>query len=267
MEAIRALDSLYSKPDYLGSLQIFTERFKARFVEMATGDPEITIRRLAISVLEAVEKHGLLEDDQREQLAQLIYHVDARVRSAIAPYFVSLTEEAVEEAMDAGAHGRDDDVAKTRLWFKQTASLLRKHAEALDVASASDGTADPSQVNRSLRYLPANSRAVDKSRLSFVVEAFWSVADDIQDWEALAEYLLLDHSGLDDLTPDTSNRKGKGRAERDADGLPEAQILSEEEETLLLDIFASAVAKRKSELEQSNQASRKVCCPRLLLPI
>jgi cohesin complex subunit SA-1/2 len=54
--------------DYIGSLDHFTERFKPRLTEMATGNTELVVRVAVIQVLETIDGHSLLEDEEREKL-------------------------------------------------------------------------------------------------------------------------------------------------------------------------------------------------------
>lgn len=96
-EAVSSLSAVYEKDDYIMSMQHFTERFKARLVEMATSDTELNIRVEAIQVLRQIDRHGLLEDEQRDQVARLIFDAEPRARRAAAIFFDSLLKENVEQ--------------------------------------------------------------------------------------------------------------------------------------------------------------------------
>ena len=73
MAAIRALTGLYSHDNFVGSIRHFTEMFKDRLVQMATLDVYLSVRIATISVLVIVDKHNILEQEQRYALATHIF--------------------------------------------------------------------------------------------------------------------------------------------------------------------------------------------------
>lgn len=123
----------------------FTERFKARLVEMATSDSDLNIRVEAIQVLRQVDGHGLLEDDQRDTVARLVFDAEPRVRRAASVFFASLLEdEAKDRLADYNVFGRRDgstqlpeeQLDKMVRW-KTIAGLLVKYNEQLEADMAS----------------------------------------------------------------------------------------------------------------------------------
>jgi len=183
-------------------MQHFTERFKARFVEMALSEPDLNVRKVALSVLQLVYKHDMLEDSQRADVAKLIFHVDGKIRAAAAPYFAQLVEDEVNTQVESGASGGDKDEGwlRSRLWFKCLALLMVEYARALsmneespeDPAESQDSTQGSSQ--RLHEDTNAVSRGVNYGRASLVLDALWEENDSIREWSILADYLLLDHS-------------------------------------------------------------------------
>lgn len=122
------------------AMQHFTERFKGRLVEMATSDAELNIRVEAIQVLRQVDRHGLLEDEQRDQVARIIFDAEPRARRAAAAFFDNLLREHVEEkrttlqatggAGNEPAHSAGD--LENMLQWKCFASMLVTFNKQLD---------------------------------------------------------------------------------------------------------------------------------------
>lgn len=83
--------------NYIGSMQHFTERFKSRLVEMALSDAESSIRVEAIQRLRQIDKHALLDDEQRDEIAGLIFDAEARIRRAAAVFFDNMLKESVDD--------------------------------------------------------------------------------------------------------------------------------------------------------------------------
>lgn len=95
LAAVSALAELYKMEDYIASMQHFTERFKARIVEMAVSEAELSVRCAAIHVLGTIDSQGLLEDDQRDEVGRLVFDDEQRVRRAASSFFGALLEEAL----------------------------------------------------------------------------------------------------------------------------------------------------------------------------
>ena len=88
---------LYKKDDYIASMQNFTERFKGRLVEMAVSEAELSVRCAAIHVLGAIDRHGLLDDDQKDEVGRLVFDGEQRVRRAASPFFNFILEESIAD--------------------------------------------------------------------------------------------------------------------------------------------------------------------------
>lgn len=121
-------------------MQHFTERFKARLVEMATSDSELTIRVEAIGVLRQIDRHGLLDEEQRDEVARLIFDAEARVRRAAAVFFDNLLKETFDEKKgEYGMHrDRENHVehpaeeVENMLQWKCVGAMLVKFNAQLD---------------------------------------------------------------------------------------------------------------------------------------
>lgn len=269
LEAIKSLHALYSKADYIGTLQHFTERFKARFVEMASSEPDLNVRKAALSVLELVDKHGLLEDEQRSDVAKLLFHVDPKIRSAAAPFFVAMIEEDLEERVGDGASGgpKDGELARSRLWFKSAASLLVKHGRATSPNEDLDLDEDDSQSSvtnkKTKEDVAAAIKAVDRGRGTLALQALWEDSEQVREWNILVDYLLLDHSedavqqsASQSQDAPSSPRKGKktlGETE-----MGEGHRLEEDEETLLVEVLVASLEQVRDNAIVGSKVSRTI---------
>ena len=227
LAAVDALKVLYAKPESLGSMQHFTERFKARLVEMACGEPILAVRKAALACLKFINTHGLLEEEQQVEVARLIFHVEDTVRHSVANFYTSLVEEAVAE----GQTDAFDETMTKQLWLKSLAYLLSKHAASLDENDADDAE----QVSS---FLPSfKRRQAPKSRVGLAVDALWTEAEPLHEWEEVLDYLLLDHSGNIQIDEETN--------------LDESLRLSEADETTLVEVVVAILARVKRDFDKS----------------
>ncbi|KAK3045717.1 hypothetical protein LTS18_013614, partial [Coniosporium uncinatum] len=63
LEVVKQLQGLFSDKTKIGGLKSFTEKFRARMVEMATRDAEASVRAAAVELLDILRESGLLEPD------------------------------------------------------------------------------------------------------------------------------------------------------------------------------------------------------------
>lgn len=259
LEAVRALALAYDQTSFVGgaALQHFTERFKPRLVQMAVGDTELTIRVAVVQVLRAIDSHGLLEDDQREQLCLLLFDEEARVRKAVSGFVKGVWEESVEERMVGKTLG---DKEKKYVGIKTIGSLLVRWGRALD-KSATDGDSDDdgdvlgegsskrARAREMISLLGSNQRG----RTALAVEALWDEVEPMSGWQTLLDMLLLDHSATGEGA--SQGRSGRTRGKRTvADStIDEAWRLEEVEEAVLLEMLVAALAKAKADVVGSKK--------------
>ncbi|KEI41461.1 uncharacterized protein L969DRAFT_22109 [Mixia osmundae IAM 14324] len=176
-EAVKALAFVYSKDDFIGQIQPFTDRLKPRAMQMATCEADLTTQVNVIAVLLQMDSHGLLTQTQRQELAGLVFHGDRRVRKAAASFFASQVNERIEseDAMDAG-----DDA---------TASLQLKAICALFVEIS--GGVLQETVTGTARL---QEGAAEPSRLELALEALCDVLPVLVQWRSISAILLQDQS-------------------------------------------------------------------------
>ncbi|KAK4699710.1 cohesin complex subunit SA-1/2, partial [Phenoliferia sp. Uapishka_3] len=272
-EAVKALISLYAKDDHIGAMQHFTERFKSQFVRMATSEVDLSVRISCIHVLRQIDTHGLLEDDQRDEIATLVFEEERRVRQAVAAFFQGVLEEKVaaqELELDVDERDRGEERG-TQLTLKCLAELLVKYGRALDGFDKDDEGGEEDELEREGNELPVEEVENNRGRVAFAVEALWDQVEVLRDWQGIMGFLLLDHSeeGEGGSTPKTKAKgtrgKGKGKATASGeDALDPTCRLTEDEETLLVEVLvasltratgtSAASSKKEKEKEDENLA-------------
>ncbi|KAI0657496.1 hypothetical protein C8Q70DRAFT_919344 [Cubamyces menziesii] len=249
LEAVRALALAYEQTAYIGAaaLQHFTERFKPRLVEMAVGDIELSVRVAVVQVLQTIDGHGLLEDEQRQQLCLLVFDEEARVRRAVSGFVKGVWDETVEERL-VGRRPSDSD--KQKAGVKALGMLLVAWSRALDKSHAQgdgdsedgmdlgEGTSKRVRAKEVASLVGSNP----KGRIALVVEALWDEVEPVRDWETLLDVLLLDHSAAGEEGSRPTSR-GKGKQTTGDSAVDEAWRLEEVEEAVLLELLVASLRK------------------------
>ena len=235
-EVVKQLSRLFKNKDNVGRLRQFTERFRARLVEMSVQDSEVSIRAATIELLDMIRETGLLEPDDVDNVGRLIFDTEPRVRKAVAGFFAKNMEDYFETMLEdfGGEEGLTeilgeevDDYDTPRMsWLK-----LKCVAEALQSYDAEHEGQDatPRDIDGGL------VAAGHDSRYALAAQTICDGIPEFRDWEVIAGYLLYDFSTADQATED-----------------PEATFkarckLTEKEEILLLEILNVAVKARLSE--------------------
>ncbi|KAI0074611.1 hypothetical protein K474DRAFT_1765478 [Panus rudis PR-1116 ss-1] len=256
LEAVKSLSLAYAQTEYVGisALQHFTERFKPRLVEMAMGDTELNVRVAVVQVLQAINEHGLLEDEQTEKLCLLIFDEEAKMRRAVSGFVKGVWEEGVEERLVGKKPSAKE---KKKAGVKVLAMLLVKWGKALDSGIREDEeeeeAADDTSTSEATGPLKkAKGKAVAAliaskpvGRTALAVEALWDEVEPVSDWETLLETLLSDHSAVDGEEGAPSSRNNRKKASNDA--VDEAWRLEEVEEGVLLEVFLACLRRMRLE--------------------
>ncbi|TFK31727.1 hypothetical protein BDQ12DRAFT_93119 [Crucibulum laeve] len=261
LEAVRALSGVYDQADYIGSLNHFTERFKPRWLEMATSDTELSVRVAIIQVLGAIDGHSLLEEEEREKLCLLVFDEEAKVRKAVSQFVKGVWEEAVEERLVGRKKATDED--RKRAGVKALAMLLVKWGKALDHIIGETDESDNGDVEadneddiaeatsrpaRRRKELIALATADHKGRMALAVEALWDEVEPVSDWEGLLDVLLLDHSASEEGDTTATPRARANSKKRVQDSqVDEAWRLEEVEESIVLEVLVTALKRAKAD--------------------
>lgn len=198
LEVIHQLQRLYNDNDKLGGLKTFTERFRARFVEMGTSDVDINVRVASIELLGVLRDNDLLEPDDIDAIGRLVFHEETRVRKAVAGFFSAnvndlydskiIDLEGIENLEELLPEASDNHEAPRLAWlkFKSLAEVLLSYDHHDQI---------PNQLQRSDADGSLILHAAGtESRFTLAVDALYDKISELKDWEALAGYLLFDHS-------------------------------------------------------------------------
>ena len=249
-EVVKALIKLYKDDEKQSGLRQFTERFRPRIVEMATRDHDHGVRADAVTLLELLRDAGFLEPDDVDSIGRLIFDSELKVRKAVVQFFVANVndiyetkvdevggQEGLEEVLDSLGGSDDFDIPRIEwLRFKCLAELLQTY-DALDQTEPSN----MSEVPLTDSYLLVAGGM--ESRFSLAADVLYDNLTILENWEALAGYLLFDHSQTADQNGATTDVETQ---------FMQQCKLNEEEEILLLEILNTAV---KRGLTQTVQAS------------
>ncbi|CDO77437.1 hypothetical protein BN946_scf184857.g44 [Trametes cinnabarina] len=251
LEAVRALALAYEQTAYIGAaaLQHFTERFKPRLVEMAVGDVELSVRVAVVHVLQTIDGHGLLEDEQRQQLCLLVFDEEARVRRAVSGFVKGVWEETVDERL---VGRRPSEADKRKAGVKAFGMLLVNWSRALDQSHGEsdgdsedgmdlgEGTSKRIRAKEVATLVGSNA----KGRIALVVEALWDEVEPVREWQTLLDVLLLDHSAAGE---EGSRPSSKGKQPASDLAVDEAWRLEEVEEAVLLELLVASLRKALSD--------------------
>jgi cohesin complex subunit SA-1/2 len=183
------MSSLYSRDVFFERLRTTTTRNAPRLIEMALRDVDLSVRIACIEVITLISGTGLLDDEgveYRPKVARLMFDAEIKVRKAVGEFVRSLWEERVKE-LEANWSG--------------AAVKAKKRAEKAGVADQMEKMPGWKALGEILCEVSESLEAGEESKASgraeAAVEALWKESGELQKWEDLADYLLLDHSGFE----------------------------------------------------------------------
>ncbi len=238
-EVVKQLGKLFKNKDNAPGLRTFTEKFRARIVEMAVKDSDVSVRVATVELLDMIRKTGLLEPDDIDTIGSLIFDTEPRVRKAVAGFFAENINDLYETTLEdfggeegladiLGEEVEDDFDTPRSSWLR-----LKCIAEALQSFDAEDD-----EQHSALREGGGAGRLIATGVDSRYGMAARTIYDGIlvaRDWEVLAGYLLFDLSSTD-------------QPSEGADVTLESRCkLNEKETILLLEILNVAVKARLNE--------------------
>ncbi|KAF2225769.1 hypothetical protein BDZ85DRAFT_316901 [Elsinoe ampelina] len=244
-EVVKQLRRLYEKKDRLAGLKTFTERFRARMVEMATLDSEPTVRASAVELLDLLRQAGFLEPDDIDAVGRLIFDSESRVRKAVVHFFSSSVQEIYEGKVEelGGEEAVTEELGDSAESAEQPGLPwlhLKCLVEVLDIYDQFD----PEMSKHATRGPGDNYRLHAEeleSRFIIVAETLYPSMDIVKDWDTLAKYLLYDTSdgGQNGVSGDIGSQ------------LRTSCKLSDREEFILLEILNVSIRQHVSNLVDS----------------
>ncbi|KAK4122428.1 hypothetical protein N657DRAFT_672965 [Parathielavia appendiculata] len=235
----------------------FIDRFRPRLVEMATKDADVSVRVVAISVIQILKDTGMLEPDEIDSIGRLVFDSELRVRRAVIDFFAGCVNDSIEtkiedmggvDAVDElfGDDEEDDYFSPRRDWIS-----IKCLAELL---AAYDAQLEEENHTQPVRYLDIAVEMVQavapETRISLASQVLYEKIDQVKNWELLSGYLLYDH------TTSTKSRSSSKRTSNEAT-LKNALAPEGKEESVLLEVLASAVKLSLASASDADRSKRK----------
>lgn len=250
--AVSQLLSFYENKDNIAGLRSFTERFRQRMVEMAAQDADVGVRALAVELLDLIRDAGLIEPGDIDIIGRLVFDSEPRVRKAAGRFFVaniqdvfdSITDEVSDEINDLFGDEDDDSITSPkRSWikFKCLADVLQVYDTQENESKSGRSMAASRDI---LSGVPLGSRFI------LATEAIYPHLEELSHWQALAGYLLYDHSQITDASAGDDT----------AGVIRNLYKMQEGQEVILLEVLCSAVKLRVLDIAKSDidKRGRKV---------
>ena len=235
LEDLKQLLRLYKDKDKLSGLRAFTERFRARIVEMATRDAEASVRASAVELVDILREAGLLEPNDIDSIGQLIFDSEARVRKAIVSFFAESINDLYESKLEDMGEKETLEVLASPADNFNTLRLEWLRLKCLvELLQTYDGPeADPSGTGGTASHIAMQSFEISRveTRFSLAAQALCDAVPEVKEWKVLAGYLLFDNTGA----RPTSNGDDPETV------LKHECKLNEREEVILLEILGASV--------------------------
>lgn len=259
-ETLKSLIKLYKVENIATKFKSFTHRFKSRIEEMALYDVDVSVRVTAIQLCSILYKQNIdvFSEEGRTQLTNMIASDVPRVRKSAAPFIKALIDtNAIEPLVEkvttaltgksarrSANTGTTTPVNTTWITFKAISSfLVQQSASILEKESTDEMQVDLESLTSTL---------VEKRNviITNVVEALWEQMPQLQDFEAMSDYLYRDHSqhqqqNEDDMDTETSVE------------IEECYRLTDDEETILVNVYVACIRAAMSKGLDKNMSESK----------
>ncbi|CAK1362054.1 unnamed protein product [Cercospora beticola] len=251
-EVVDQLKRFYQDTNKLGGLRTFTEKFRQRLVEVGTSDADLNVRISGIELLGMLRENDLLEPDDIDAIGRLIFHDEPKVRKAVAGFFSENVNDlfnakaddigGIESLKENLPEVSEENFEAPRLeWLK-----LKSLAEMLQSYDNEDPGSSQFERSGTDGSLMINVAGTD-SRFTLATNALYDKINELQNWQALAGYLLFDHS----------LSRSNGAADDALSHLKHECTLSEKEELILLEVLNASVKRTLGDLaEQHNHHTK-----------
>ncbi|KAK4150253.1 hypothetical protein C8A00DRAFT_18184 [Chaetomidium leptoderma] len=237
----------------------FIDRFRPRLVEMATKDADVSVRVAAVSVIQILKDTGMLEPDEIDSIGRLVFDSELRVRRAVIDFFAGCVNDSIEtkvedmggaDAADElfGDDEEDDYFSPRRDWIS-----IKCLAELLAAYEAQLEEENQTLPVRGLDIAVEMVQAVaPETRISLASQVLYEKIDQVKNWELLSGYLLHDHT-----TSTKSKSKSASKRTSNEVALKNAVAPEGKEESVLLEVLASAVRLSLASASEADRGRRK----------
>lgn len=253
-EVLKQLAKIFKRDSE--SLGHFIDRFRARLVEMATRDADVSVRIAAIPVIDALRTAAQLEPDEIDTIGELIFDSEVRVRKAIVGFFVACVGEAQEakieeiggsDVLEEFDEVDEDDFGSPRkewLNVKCLAETLASYDARIEERQQDQGTAG---LDVAVDLLGTSA---PETRISLASQVLFDKIPEVKQWQILVGYLLHDH---------TTSTQGKSKSKRQSPEAVFKKAVAPEsaEETILLKVLASAVKMSLAHSAELDKGKRR----------
>ncbi|KAI7969461.1 hypothetical protein EIK77_005091 [Talaromyces pinophilus] len=249
---VAQLRQIYEIKFSIATLRTFTGRFLRRLVEMAMRDADTNVRASTVELLGLIRNQGLMENSEIDQVGQLVFDVEPRIRKAAGRFFSANlqeifethTEEMAEDITETFGDQEDEDdfEAPKRSWIKYKCLV--------DILQSYDGQRDEQTMERQrMGTVEALSGAPVESRFFLATEAIYQHLKELSQWQSLAGYLLYDHSQISESPP-----------QDEVSNVRQFFALEEGQDSILLEVLVCAVKLRILEIARSdiNKRGQKI---------
>ena len=233
----------------------FIDRFRARLVEMATIDSELSVRVAAIGVIDTLRANSLMEPTQIDAIGKLIFDNEIRIRRAVVGFFVSCIEDVydgkVEEmggsdTLEEFSNVDEDDFESPRQEWVNIKSL----AETLAIydAQIEEARANAAVPSTDVDLLDST---IPETRISLATQVLFERVPEIKNWQILSGYLLFDH------TTSAKTKRSKSKSNAAEMAFKNAVAPTPAEDLILLDVLGAAVKTNIAQTAESERTRRK----------
>lgn len=237
----------------------FIERFRPRLVEIATLDVDVTVRVMAISVMDSLRSAAMLEPNEIDAIGRLIFDSEIRIRKAVGNFFAACVADVLEgkkeeiggnEVLDELEEVEEDDYENPRKeWIN-----IKCLAETLAIYDAQIEEAHPHDA---IAGLDAATELLDDAnpdtRISLAAQALYEKVPEVNTWEMIAGYLLYDHT-----TSARTRSRSRNKATSPEAAFKQAVAPTAEEESILLDVLSSAVKSSLTLTSDHDKGKRRL---------
>jgi cohesin complex subunit SA-1/2 len=247
LAVVGQLRQIYEIKFSIATLRTFTGRFLRRLVEMATRDADSNVRASTVELLGLIRNQGLMDNAEVDQVGQLVFDTEPRIRRSSGRFFAANlqeiyethTEEMAEDINETFGDEDDDDYeSPKRSWIKFKCLV--------DILQSYDGQREELAAERQrMGSLEALSGAPVESRFFLATEAIYAHMEELAQWQSLAGYLLCDHSQVTDSPP-----------QDEASNVRQFYALEEGQDIILLEVLVCAVKLRILEIAKSDVSKR-----------
>ena len=144
----------------ISGLQVFSERFKGRYLDMALRDIDSHVNQAAIELLVSMGSVGLLDDrDQQKFLSLLFTREDIKSNEIIAKYFAVFFREEIVEPRIEELESENESINEKWVAFKCLAEFLVSQLNGLHATSRANPSQSQSQSQIQSQDEPSQDQA------------------------------------------------------------------------------------------------------------